>query len=96
MGGYCELHQKIKTSRYDKQRGSSAKRGYGSKWRVERDKYLRENPYCVECLKKSKYVMAKVVDHKIPHRGDMKLFWDKSNWQSLCTYHHNRKTALGG
>ncbi len=35
-------------------------------------------------------LMANVVDHKVPHRGDMKLFWDSTNWQSLCTTHHSR------
>jgi 5-methylcytosine-specific restriction endonuclease McrA len=33
---------------------------------------------------------AQVVDHVTPHRGDMKLFWDSSNWQSLCSPHHSR------
>lgn len=33
---------------------------------------------------------AAVVDHVVPHRGDMKLFWDKTNWQSLCASHHSR------
>lgn len=33
---------------------------------------------------------AQVVDHRIPHRGDQALFWDKTNWQSLCTTHHSR------
>jgi len=32
---------------------------------------------------------ASVVDHRVPHRGDMRLFWDKSNWQSLCGPHHS-------
>lgn len=30
-----------------------------------------------------------VVDHVIPHRGDQALFWDRSNWQSLCHDHHD-------
>lgn len=33
---------------------------------------------------------ANVVDHKIPHRGDQTLFWDRANWQSLCATHHSR------
>lgn len=33
--------------------------------------------------------MATVVDHIKPHRGNQKLFWDKENWQSLCTKCHN-------
>ncbi|WP_258874539.1 HNH endonuclease signature motif containing protein [Cupriavidus taiwanensis] len=30
-----------------------------------------------------------VVDHRIPHRGDQMLFWDRSNWQTLCVFHHS-------
>lgn len=33
---------------------------------------------------------AQVVDHIDPHRGDMKVFWDSTRWQSLCTTHHSR------
>lgn len=45
----------------------------------------------VECAERGVAVpWAQVVDHRIPHRGDQKLFWDKANWQSLCTTHHNR------
>jgi 5-methylcytosine-specific restriction protein A len=29
-------------------------------------------------------IAATVVDHRIPHRGDMNLFWKRSNWQPLC------------
>lgn len=32
---------------------------------------------------------ASVVDHRTPHRGDQQLFWDRSNWQSLCAHHHS-------
>lgn len=35
---------------------------------------------------------ATVVDHIIPHRGDQKLFWDRSNWQALCKSCHDSKT----
>lgn len=31
-----------------------------------------------------------VADHIVPHRGDEKLFWDKSNLQTLCDTCHNR------
>lgn len=30
-----------------------------------------------------------VVDHIVPHRGDMVLFWDAMNWQTLCPDHHD-------
>jgi len=32
---------------------------------------------------------ATVVDHSVAHRGDMKVFWDSSLWQSLCSHHHS-------
>ncbi|MGN8738508.1 HNH endonuclease signature motif containing protein [Bilifractor sp. HCP3S3_D3] len=35
---------------------------------------------------------ATVVDHIVPHRGDPKLFWDRSNWQALCKRCHDKKT----
>lgn len=38
-------------------------------------------------------VPATVVDHIIPHKGDQTLMWDESNFQSLCSKHHNIKTA---
>ncbi|KKO71830.1 HNH endonuclease [Kerstersia gyiorum] len=34
--------------------------------------------------------VATVVDHIVPHQGDRHLFWRRSNWQALCTRHHNR------
>ena len=37
------------------------------------------------------YSQAGVVDHITPHRGDMRLFWDEGNWQSLCNPHHVRE-----
>lgn len=37
-------------------------------------------------------VRADVIDHIIPHKGDKALFWDKRNWQGLCTVCHTSKT----
>lgn len=31
-----------------------------------------------------------VADHKVPHRGDEALFWDRGNLQCLCAPCHNR------
>lgn len=38
-------------------------------------------------------MVATVVDHNIPHKGNKVLFWDVSNWQSLCKACHDAKTA---
>nr|WP_274517359.1 HNH endonuclease signature motif containing protein [Chromobacterium haemolyticum] len=32
---------------------------------------------------------ATVVDHIEPHQGDQAKFWDKTNWQALCTPCHS-------
>lgn len=70
-------------------RKTTDQRGYSRKWKVAREAYLNEHPLCLECLKEKRVTAATVVDHIIPHKGDMKLFWDRNNWQPLCASHHN-------
>lgn len=43
------------------------------------------------CKEQGKVTQARVVDHIIPHKGNMQLFWDESNWQPLCKEHHDRE-----
>lgn len=69
---------------------TTSERGYGYQWEKARDAYLRLHPVCVMCQERGIYEPSTVVDHKIPHRGDMTLFWDRLNWQALCVTHHNR------
>ena len=67
---------------------------YGSqRWRDERAEFLRQKPLCVECLKAGVRKRATHVDHRRPHRGDARLFWDRSNWDGLCHSHHSSKTC---
>ena len=73
-------------------RPSSAKRGYGRRWRKERLDFLHDNPLCVECHKVGAYEAATVVDHIVPFRGNEELQWNRNNWQSLCKPHHDWKT----
>lgn len=74
---------------------TSAQRGYSYKWQQARLEFLRDNPFCVMCKAQNKLTIANVVDHKIPHKGDQQLFWDRSNWQPLCKTHHDgEKKAL--
>lgn len=85
---YCVEHAPLHT----KERVGSAGRGYDSKWRNARSRYLKKHPLCVRCQEQGKLVKATVVDHIKPHRGDMILFWDESNWQALCKKCHDTKT----
>ena len=89
----CKERQAKRQMEYEKSRGTSTQRGYNSKWRKYREGYLKHNPLCVECLKEGIITPATVVDHIVPHKGDSKLFWDKTNHQGLCKHHHDIKTA---
>lgn len=75
------------------ERKTTAQRGYGGRWQKARATFLARSPLCVECAKQDRTTAATVVDHIVPHKGDQGLFWDTSNWQSLCKPHHDAKTA---
>lgn len=62
---------------------------YTYKWQQAAEGFLKRNPWCEDHRQRGAFVQAKVVDHIRPHRGDMQLFWDKSNWQSLCKHCHD-------
>jgi 5-methylcytosine-specific restriction protein A len=49
---------------------------------------------CDECDEgRTRALLATVTDHHVPHRGDMKLFWDRGNWRALAKSCHDAKTA---
>lgn len=70
---------------------TAADRGYGYAWQKARERFLRQHPLCVMCEQERppRVTAATVVDHKVPHRGDQAVFWDETNWQSLCKPHHD-------
>ena len=72
---------------------------YSSRWERARKAHLARYPLCVICLSYGVVEPARVVDHKTPHKGNQRLFWDRSNWQSLCFNHHNsdaKRMEAGG
>ena len=87
---YCDRHKKQEQKQYDKQRGTAAQRGYGSRWKKYRRWYLQRYPLCVnydEC-----HNVATVVDHIKPvSKGG--AFYDPENHQAMCTPCHDSKTA---
>ena len=96
----CPQHARPTTGRrsrvtqqaYDQQRGSAASRGYGGKWRKARLAYLAHHPLCRPCQAAKRVTVATIVDHIVPHKGDMRLFWDHDNWQPICQPCHDTKT----
>ena len=93
VGGLCDEHKQVQQKRYDNRRGSASERGYDHRWSKARKMFLRENTLCKHCLEKDETTIAAEVDHIVPHKGNYDLFWDKDNWQSLCSTCHKIKTA---
>ena len=49
---------------------------------------------CQRCHRIEADTSQLVADHKVPHRGDERLFWDPGNLQCLCkTCHDTVKQA---
>ena len=59
------------------------------RWRRLSRTFLAAHPLCGMCEQVGKVTLATLVDHIVPHRGDVTKFWDHANWQSLCTSCHS-------
>lgn len=64
-----------------------------TRWRKKRAEQLRVEPLCRYCRKRGLAVEATVADHIIPHKGDLKLFWE-GKLASLCASCHSKVKAL--
>ena len=71
---------------------SSNKRGYDYAWQKYRKVFLFYNPLCVICLVDGILKSSIIVDHVIPHKGNIELFRDPGNHQALCKTCHDIKT----
>lgn len=74
---------------HDRNRGTSAERGYDSVWRRLRRMFLLANPLCKFCWSRGLTVAATVADHieSVADRPDLRLEW--SNLQPLCKPCHD-------
>lgn len=61
-------------------------------WERASRRRLAEFPFCAECQRNGRTEAATVTDHIIPHRGNLDLFWDAKNHQSLCESCHGVKS----
>jgi 5-methylcytosine-specific restriction endonuclease McrA len=91
-GTDCPICTPARKREADAHRPSARARGYDSKWDVERAAYLKAHPSCTRQHKDGSTCGAPstVVHHIIPHRGNQKLFWSRSNWAARCKPCHDR------
>lgn len=59
-----------------------------SRWAKRREDQLTKEPFCFMCEEEGKIVIASIADHKEPHRGLERSFFE-GELQSLCEAHHN-------
>lgn len=92
---YCGQHAAAhaRAFRSAEHRKESARLYRTGEWLALRRQQLTIQPFCAECLKAGKYTLASEVDHIVPHRNDVQLFYDHLNLQSLCHPCHSQKTA---
>jgi 5-methylcytosine-specific restriction protein A len=51
-----------------------------------------EGALCVDCQARGLVVPSAITDHRIPHNGDLELFWDPTNWVGRCWACHSTKS----
>jgi 5-methylcytosine-specific restriction enzyme A len=80
-------------SDYDRARNRSPgrKMAMSAAWRRASKLFLCEpgNQVCGHC----RAAPATMVDHRVPHKGDAGLFWDRANWVASCGPCNSSKAA---
>jgi 5-methylcytosine-specific restriction enzyme A len=50
-----------------------------------------EGALCSYCKAAGRITASELVDHIVPHNGDLTLFWDRNNWAASCWSCHSSK-----
>src|SRR3990167_5535365 len=72
-----------------KSRGEIKKLYKSKRWQGLRKAQLARHPWCQCPQCKGRKVRAQVVDHIVPHRGDLRPFWNARNLQSMSKACHD-------
>ena len=92
---FCEKHQKLHDQHYNKyERNPETRKRYGWAWKKIRNKYIKNNPLCEQCLKEGRLTPAQEVHHIKPlSKGGTH---DEKNLMALCSSCHSTITAREG
>jgi 5-methylcytosine-specific restriction protein A len=99
-GSYCiscaPRHARSVQAIYEHTRPQAHERGYDSKWKRARKAFIRAHPVCRDPYQRHVGTVEPTaqVDHIVPHKGDRALFWNRRNWQPLCTSCGAYKSAI--
>jgi len=92
---YCAEHQKAMDNHYNRfERDPASNKRYGRSWKRIRDRYIRLNPLCEECLRENRLTAAEEVHHILPlSKGGGN---EAGNLMALCKPCHSRITVQSG
>lgn len=65
-----------------------------ARWKALRASQLKREPLCRFCGQLGRVTAATIADHVKPHKGDLVLFFDPQNLQSLCKTCHDSTKAI--
>lgn len=85
---YCPKHLVMNSSKNKKQYPHHILY-HNQKWKKLREKKLSQNPLCEVCFK-----TGEEVDHILNHKGNVVLFFEFENLQTLCKKCHARKSMM--
>jgi 5-methylcytosine-specific restriction protein A len=73
------------------ERPTAALRGYDGKWQRESKAFLSLSGHTLCACGCGRE--ANMIDHRVAHKGDMALFWDRANWQPFNRRCNSRKNV---
>ena len=90
-GGICRKMGSRTRSYRDSKPVRIARGSRGYRRAVRR--FLAGNPMCRVCEDEGLFTIAEEMDHIKPCGDSLELLWNKENWQPICRYCHEKKTA---
>lgn len=85
-----EQVQRNRKRDHDQRRGSARQRGYTAEWDRYALAFIAEHPLCCGCQAVGWIEPTTCVDHIEPASRAPDRFWDKTNHQPSCGWHHDR------